>query len=74
MDKYIKENGLMILDMGRDMRNFKMDVIIKGGISMVKFKGLECINGLMGRFMRVNGWIIKNMELAWWKIKKEIII
>lgn len=55
MDKYIKENGLMILDMEMDMRNFQMDAIIKGSISMVKFMGLECINGLMGRFMRVNG-------------------
>ena len=74
MGKYIKENGLMILDMERDMKNFKMDVIIKGGINMAKCRGLECIHGLMGRFMRENGRIIKSMELVCGKMKKEIII
>ena len=64
----------MMLDMGRGMKSFKMDAFIKVYILMARFKGLASICGRMGRFMRENGSITRNMELECGRMKKETAI
>lgn len=51
----MKENGQLIIKMGRDTNVFKMEAYSKEIILMASQKELVNINGRMANFMRANG-------------------
>lgn len=51
----MKASGNVIIDMGKDIKNFLINVYIKVTISMGNLKELGDIVGLMENFMKENG-------------------
>lgn len=51
----MKASGNVIIDMGKDIKNFLINVYIKVIISMGNLKELGDIVGLMENFMKENG-------------------
>jgi microsomal dipeptidase-like Zn-dependent dipeptidase len=61
MNESTKENGNVIISTVKDIRSFKMLVLIKVIMSMENLKELEGILGLMENFMKENGSMDSSM-------------
>lgn len=53
--EFTKANGRMILNMGRDFKNFPINVYMRVNMSMGNLRELANIHGPMVNFMKDNG-------------------
>jgi len=74
MENFMKENFLMIWRLGKDMKNFQMDLNIKVNLKMVLNAERVYFSGLMEKFIKGNGKVEKNMEVEFGKAQTDKVI
>ena len=60
--------------MEMDSKSFQMDQSTRDNLDRVLKMGKELFNGTMVKFMKVNGLMVKNMEVAYGKVLKDKVI
>ncbi len=74
MENCIRDCLKMISNMEMDFKSFQMDQSTKDNLDRVLKMGKELFNGIMAKFMKVNGLMVKNMEVACGKVLKDKVI
>ncbi len=57
-----------------DSKSFQMDQSTRDNLDRVLKMGKELFNGIMAKFMKVNGLMVKNMEVVCGKALKDKVI
>ena len=60
--------------MEMDSKSFQMDQSTRDNLDRVLKMEKELFNGTMVKFMKVNGLMVKNMEVAYGKVLKDKVI
>jgi hypothetical protein len=68
VEEYMKDNGQMTEDMGRDLRNIVMQMSMKESFLEGKQMDMVFINGKMEKFMKENGLMVKRMDKGLGKV------
>jgi hypothetical protein len=68
----MKEIGLMIKEMEKDLKDMQMEILILEYFSKEKHMVMVYIDGLMEKFMMVNGTRDLNMDMVYGKVIKMI--
>ena len=74
MEGYIKENGLMIINMDLEVKSFLIIMSIEEIIILINLMEMELIFGAMDRDMMDSGSMDSNMALVCGEDRKEILI
>ncbi len=73
MVEYIKETGLGIKEMAKGSKNLQIALFIKETMSTANLKDMEDTNGKMDKFTKVNGKMVKNMDLEYGEVQRETL-